>query len=221
MKFVFLFVIFALFSFEELKGEASLSPESLYNEMRLSHQKLYPKSFEAELKGEIVDKQISTIPKNKYTQGLNKVELLFKFTQNNKPEFVLNNVDPFYRNMFSIFEGVLETTGFYAVVGYRKSYSEFSKEFNIKEALYKNDYIEAEVYGRGKNKDYKTIYKINKDNFLIESATYYNKNKKIYEVNIKYAENGQYLIPKSIVYKSDDGQINSDISFMNVRILSR
>lgn len=221
MRQYFICSIFAILSFATLNADTTLSVESLYSKMKESQSRLYPKGFEAELEGEIVNKQISTIPSNKYANGLSGVKLIFKFTQNQKPLFILQNVDSFYRNMFSIFEGVLETTGFYAVVGVNKTYKDFMKIFDIKQAMYKADYVEAVAFGRGDDGNYSVVYKISKETFFVEEASYFLKSKKIYQVNIEYTQVGGYIVPKSIFYKSMDGEINSDISFMNVQIFTK
>ncbi len=218
MKQYFICLIFVMFSFGILNADATLSVESLYSKMKESQSRLYPKGFEAELEGEMVNKQISTIPSNKYVKGRSGVKLIFKFSQNQKPSFRLQNVDSFYRNMFSIFEGVLETTGLYAVVGVNKNYKDFMKVFNIKDAMYKSGYVEAVAFGDGDDSNYSVVYKINKETFFVEEASYFLKSKKIYEVSIEYTEVGGYIVPKTIFYKSMDGEINSDISFMNVQI---
>lgn len=195
--------------------------ETLYSKMKEAHLKVYPKRFEAEIKGDIVDKQISTVPARNYTSDREKIALKFYFTQGVKPSFVLENVDSFYRSMFDIFEGPLETTGFYAVVGVAKNFSEFSKRFSIESMKENTDSYEVIARAKGEDKDYSVRYTINKGTLLIVKAEYYYNNSKRYDVNITYQTLGEYTIPDTITYKSTDGQVNSNIRFVNVKTFSK
>ncbi|ELV05484.1 hypothetical protein H263_10072, partial [Brachyspira hampsonii 30599] len=56
-----------------------------------------------------------------------------------------------------------------------------------------------------------------KENYIIERAEYYNKNSRIYDVNISYQEIDEYTLPKTIKYKSSDGKVNSEIEFVDIK----
>ena len=107
--------------------------KELYSKVKEKYSSIYPKTFEAYIEGKIIERQISTIPERNYTSSKDKIKLKFVFTQGTKPTMTLENVDSFYRNMFSIFEGVLETTGFYAVVGNAQNYNSFSDKFTFED----------------------------------------------------------------------------------------
>lgn len=200
---------------------AAITKEELYKKMKDSQSKLYPVRFEAEIKGEIVDKQIATVPASKISGGREVVHLKFYFKQNENPSLILENVDSFYRTMFSVFDGVLATTGFYVVVGANKDFTSFSKAFLIESVSETDSYYKAVGRGKGNDNDYTVEYTINKNNMLVESATYYFKNIKKYNVSISYQELENYTLPKSIVYTSTDGVVNSSISFNNIKIYSK
>lgn len=212
--FIFLFIFsLNLFSNDTI--------ESLYIKMRDTYSRVYPKRFEAEIRGDIVDKQIGTVPIRNYTSTRDKIVLRFYFTQGAKPSFVLENVDSFYRNMFAIFEGPLETTGLYAVVGVAKNFSEFSKRFSIESMKESGDFYEVMARAKGEDRDYSVRYVIDKDSFLVRKAEYYYKNSKKYDIDITYQNIEEYTLPDIITYKSSDGVVNSNIKFLNVKTFSK
>ena len=75
--------------------------QDLYTQMKDKYSSVYPKHFEAYISGKIVQRQIDTIPAKSYTKTKDDIKLKFSFTQGSTPSIVLENVDSFYRNMFS------------------------------------------------------------------------------------------------------------------------
>ena len=122
--------------------------------------------------------------------------------------------------MFSVFEGVLETTGFYVLVGNMTNYDTFSKKFNFESIGENNKEYKVVLRAKGENSNYSVEYTINKISLLIEEAKYYNKKSKIYDVHILYTKLENYILPQKIKYKSSDGRVNSEIEFVNIKIFS-
>ena len=195
--------------------------QDLYEKMKEKYSSIYPKRFEAFINGKIVQRQIDTIPAKSYLKTKNDIKLKFSFTQGSKPTITLENVDSFYRNMFSVFEEPLETTGFYVLVGNSSSYSELSKKFTYEGVEENKNKYEITLRAKGENKNYSIIYTVNKENLLIEKAEYYNKKSKIYDVIITYEDVENYTLPKSIKYKSSDGKVNSEIEFTDIKTFSK
>lgn len=212
-----LFFLF-IFSFA-LYGEINI--ESFYNDMKKSQSTLYPNRFEADIKGELVSRQIGTIPKSGYTKTQNDVTLVFSFKQGTRATLTLYNVASFYRGMFSSFEEIFEVTGFYSVVGSTKNYKAFVKRFKIDSIEEKSEYYNATISVVDAGDKYSVVYKIAKDTYLIEEGEYYRNNKKIYSVYITYNQVKGFVVPDTIKYISTDGEVNSDISFINVRTFSK
>lgn len=196
---------------------ADINFQDIYNKMKEKYSSMYPKKFEAYIDGKIVQRQIDTIPAKSYTKTKNDIKLKFTFSQGNKPSIILENVDNFYRNIFSVFEGALETIGFYTLVADADDYNSLSKKFTfeaVKEN--KNDYY-ITLRAKGQNADYSVNYTVNKNTYIIERAEYYNKKSKIYDVYIFYEEMNNYILPKTIKYKSSDGKVNSEIEFNDIK----
>ena len=218
IKKVLIIVLIPLSLYSE---ETKESFKELYSKMKEKYSLIYPKTFEAYIEGKIVERQISTIPEKNYTSSKDKIKLKFVFTQGAKPTMTLENVDSFYRNMFEIFEGVLETTGFYAVVGNAQNFNSFSNKFIFEDFKEENEKYKVSLMAKGEDKDYSVIYTIDKETLLIEKAEYYNKKSKIYDVDILYTSVENYTIPETIKYKSSDGAVNSEIKFVNIKTSSK
>lgn len=216
--FTFITLLFLL-SFFNLLHSQDISFEELYNKMKDNYTEIYPKRFEAYIEGKIVEAQISTIPAKNYLSSKDKIRLKFTLVQNSKPNIVLENVDSFYAKMFSVFEEPLETVGFYAIVS--ESYSSLSKKFTVDSIKEDDDKYEVVLRAVGENKDYSINYTIDKNSLLVESADYYNKKSKIYDVDISYTNIDNYTVPEIIKYKSSDGKVNSQIKFVDIKASSK
>ncbi|WIH80287.1 hypothetical protein [Brachyspira pilosicoli] len=216
--FTFITLLFLL-SFFNLLHSQDISFEELYNKIKDNYTTIYPKRFDAYVEGKIVEAQISTIPAKNYLSSKDKIRLKFTLVQNSKPNIVLENVDSFYAKMFSVFEEPLETVGFYAIVS--ESYSSLSKKFSVDSVKEDNDKYEVVLRAVGENKDYSINYTINKNSLLVESADYYNKKSKIYDVDISYTNIDNYTVPEIIKYKSSDGKVNSQIQFVDIKVSSK
>lgn len=216
--FTFITLLFLL-SFFNLLHSQDISFEELYNKIKDNYTTIYPKRFDAYIEGKIVEAQISTIPAKNYLSSKDKIRLKFTLVQNSKPNIVLENVDSFYAKMFSVFEEPLETVGFYAIVS--ESYSSLSKKFTVDSIKEDNDKYKVVLRAVGENKDYSINYTINKNSLLVESADYYNKKSKIYDVDISYTNIDNYTVPEIIKYKSSDGKVNSQIQFVDIKVSSK
>ncbi|MBW5397210.1 hypothetical protein [Brachyspira pilosicoli] len=216
--FTFITLLFLL-SFFNLLHSQDISFEELYNKIKDNYTTIYPKRFDAYIEGKIVEAQISTIPAKNYLSSKDKIRLKFTLVQNSKPNIVLENVDSFYAKMFSVFEEPLETVGFYAIVS--ESYSSLSKKFTVDSVKEDNDKYEVVLRAVGENKDYSINYTIDKNSLLVESADYYNKKSKIYDVDISYTNIDNYTVPEIIKYKSSDGKVNSQIKFVDIKVSSK
>lgn len=216
--FIFITLLFLL-SFFNLLHSQDISFEELYDKIKDNYATIYPKRFDAYIEGKIVEAQISTIPAKNYLSSKDKIRLKFTLVQNSKPNIVLENVDSFYAKMFSVFEEPLETVGFYAIVS--ESYSSLSKKFTVDSVKEDNDKYEVVLRAVGENKDYSINYTIDKNSLLVESADYYNKKSKIYDVDISYTNIDNYTVPEIIKYKSSDGKVNSQIQFVDIKVSSK
>ncbi|ASJ22353.1 hypothetical protein BHAMNSH16_12160 [Brachyspira hampsonii] len=191
--------------------------QDIYEKMKEKYSEMYPRKFEAYIDGKIVQRQIDTIPAKSYAKTKDDIKLRFTFEKGYKPTIILENVDSFYRNMFSVFEGALETIGFYTLVGNNNTYSSISKKFTFENIEDKKDEYKITLRAKGENDAYSVTYTVNKENYIIERAEYYNKNSRIYDVNISYQEIDEYTLPKTIKYKSSDGKVNSEIEFVDIK----
>ncbi|MEI0580230.1 hypothetical protein [Brachyspira pilosicoli] len=216
--FTFITLLFLL-SFFNLLHSQDISFEELYNKIKDNYETIYPKRFDAYIEGKIVEAQISTIPAKNYLSSKDKIRLKFTLVQDSKPNIVLENVDSFYAKMFSVFEEPLETVGFYAIVS--ESYSSLSKKFTVDSVKEDDDKYEVILRAVGENKDYSINYTIDKNSLLVESADYYNKKSKIYDVDISYTYIDNYTVPEIIKYKSSDGRVNSQIKFVDIKVSSK
>ena len=214
-------LIISLFPICVYSQTANDNFKELYSKMKEKYSSIYPKSFEAYIEGKIVERQISTIPERNYTSTKDKIKLKFVFAQGTKPTMTLENVDSFYRNMFAIFEGVLETTGFYAVVGNAQNFNSFSDKFTFEDLKEEKEKYKVVLRAKGKDKDYSVTYTIDKESLLIEKAEYYNKKSKIYDVEIFYTNIEKYTLPEIIKYRSLDGAVNSEIKFVDIKTSSK
>ncbi|ANN62853.1 hypothetical protein JQ824_04435 [Brachyspira hyodysenteriae] len=191
--------------------------QDIYEKMKEKYSSMYPRKFEAYIDGKIVQRQIDTIPAKSYTKTKEDIKLRFTFEKGYKPTMILENVDSFYRNMFSVFEGALETVGFYTLVGNNNTYDSISKKFTFESIEDKKDEYKITLRAKGENENYSVTYIVNKDTYIIERAEYYNKKSKMYDVNILYEEVEDYTLPKTIKYKSSDGKVNSEIEFVDIK----
>ena len=214
-------LIISLFPIFLYSQTANDNFKELYSKMKEKYSSIYPKSFEAYIEGKIVERQISTIPERNYTSTKDKIKLKFVFAQGTKPTMTLENVDSFYRNMFAIFEGVLETTGFYAVVGNAQNFNSFSDKFIFEDLKEEKEKYKVVLRAKGEDKDYSVTYTIDKESLLIEKAEYYNKKSKIYDVEIFYTNIEKYTLPEIIKYRSLDGAVNSEIKFVDIKTSSK
>lgn len=222
IKIIFIIALFSICLYsQETKKNLKDNFKELYLKMKEKYSSIYPKTFEAYIEGKIVDMQISTIPEKNYTSSKDKIKLKFVFTQGTKPTMTLENVDSFYKNMFSIFESILETTGFYAVVGNTQNFNSFSDKFIFEDLREEKEKYKVVLRAKGENKDYNVDYIVDKESLLIEKAEYYNKKSKIYDVDIFYTNIEKYTVPEVIKYRSLDGAVNSEIKFVNIKTSSK
>ena len=220
-KFLTKILIISLFPILLYSQTANDNFKELYSKVKEKYSSIYPKTFEAYIEGKIVEMQISTIPERNYASSKDKIKLKFAFTQGTKPTMTLENVDSFYRNMFAIFEGVLETTGFYAIVGNAQNFNSFSDKFTFEDLKEEKEKYKATLRAKGEDKDYNVTYTIDKESLLIERAEYYNKKSKIYDVEILYINIEKYTLPEIIKYRSLDGAVNSEIKFTEIKTSSK
>ena len=220
-KFLTKILIISLFPILLYSQTANDDFKELYSKVKEKYSSIYPKTFEAYIEGKIVEMQISTIPERNYASSKDKIKLKFAFTQGTKPTMTLENVDSFYRNMFAIFEGVLETTGFYAIVGNAQNFNSFSDKFTFEDLKEEKEKYKATLRAKGEDKDYNVTYTIDKESLLIERAEYYNKKSKIYDVEILYINIEKYTLPEIIKYRSLDGAVNSEIKFTEIKTSSK
>ena len=214
-------LIISLFPILLYSQTANDNFKELYSKVKEKYSSIYPKTFEAYIEGKIVERQISTIPERNYSSSKDKIKLKFAFTQGTKPTMTLENVDNFYRNMFAIFEGVLETTGFYAIVGNAQNFNSFSDKFIFEDLKEEKEKYKVSLRAKGEDKDYSVTYTIDKESLLIEKAEYYNKKSKIYDVEILYINIEKYTLPEIIKYRSLDGAVNSEIKFTEIKTSSK
>ena len=214
-------LIISLFPILLYSQTANDNFKELYSKVKEKYSSIYPKTFEAYIEGKIVERQISTIPERNYSSSKDKIKLKFAFTQGTKPTMTLENVDNFYRNMFAIFEGVLETTGFYAIVGNAQNFNSFSDKFIFEDLKEEKEKYKVSLRAKGEDKDYSVTYTIDKESLLIERAEYYNKKSKIYDVEILYINIEKYTLPEIIKYRSLDGAVNSEIKFTEIKTSSK
>lgn len=215
MKKIIFILIIIIISTSAYTQEQSF--KNIYIKMKEKYSNIYPKKFEAYIDGKIVKKQIDTIPSKSWTKTKNDIKLKFIFSQGSRPAMILENVDSFYRNMFSVFEDALETIGFYTLVGENSSYDAISKLFNFESVIEKKKEYEIKLRAKGENENYSINYTVNKDSLLIERTEYYHKKSKIYDIYITYEEIENYILPKTIRYKSSDGKVNSEIEFIDIK----
>ena len=220
-KFLTKILIISLFPILLYSQTANDNFKELYSKVKEKYSSIYPKTFEAYIEGKIVERQISTIPERNYSSSKDKIKLKFAFTQGTKPTMTLENVDNFYRNMFAIFEGVLETTGFYAIVGNAQNFNSFSDKFIFEDLKEEKEKYKVSLRAKGEDKDYSVTYTIDKESLLIEKAEYYNKKSKIYDVEILYINIEKYTLPEIIKYRSLDGAVNSEIKFTEIKTSSK
>lgn len=209
VKYIKLLSIFLAFASVLYSNE--ITGQTLFEGIRKAQLDMYPKSFQSEVRGTLVTKQIETIPSTYHVGG--KPKLVYKFTKNGVSGFVLENVTSFYVKMFSVFEPILDTTAIYTPTTKLKSYSAFSKKYSVTSITEKGDKILARVVQKDEDKDYSIEYTIDKETFLIESSAYYFKNKVIYNLEITYQEVGEYTIPEKIIFKTTDSEVDSFIEF--------
>lgn len=213
-KIILIFILLYITAYSQ---DVSSNFESLYEQIREKYSAIYPKKIEAYINGKIVQRQIDTIPAKSYSKTKEDIKLKFTFSQGGKPTLVLENVDSFYRNMFSVFDGALETVGIYTIVGESDDYTSLSKKFTYETAEENKDKYEITLRAKGENSNYTITYIVDKETLLIEKAEYYNKKSKIYDVSITYENIEDYTIPKIIKYKSSDGKVNSEIEFVDIK----
>lgn len=222
IKIIFIIALFPICLYPQENNENLKNNfKELYSKMKEKYSSIYPKTFEAHIEGKIVDMQISTIPERNYTSSKDKIKLKFVFTQGTKPTMTLENVDSFYRNMFAIFEGILETTGFYAIVGNAQNFNSFSDKFIFEDLKEEKEKYKVILRAKGEDNDYSVNYTIDKESLLIEKAEYYNKKSKIYDANILYTNIEKYTVVETIKYRSSDGAVNSEIKFVDIKTSSK
>ena len=222
MKRVLVFIILELSLFISLyASSAEDNFKLLYERVKERYSSIYPKRFESYIEGDIVSKQISTIPERNLLSSKDKVRLKFSFAKGSKPTIVLENVDNFYRGMFGVFEVPLETMGFYTLVSVYNSYDSLSKKFTFEDFEEKSNMYNIILRALGDDKDYSIKYTVDKESLLIERAEYYNKKRKVYDVVITYTNIDEYTLPESISFKSSDGRVNSKINFVDTKTFSK
>ncbi len=208
-SYIKLLCVFLLLTSVSYSSE--ITGQTLYEGIRKAQLDKYPKYFQSEVRGTLIEKQIGTIPSTYHSGG--KPRLLYKFTKNGVSGFVLENVTSFYTSMFKVFEPILDTTAIYTPTTTLKSYSAFSKKYSVTSISEKGDKIIARVVQKDEDKDYTIEYTVDKETFMIESSTYYFKNKAIYNLEITYQDIGDYTIPEKIIFKSTDKEVDSFIEF--------
>lgn len=213
-KIILIFILLYITAYSQ---DASNNFEAIYEKIREKYSEIYPKKIDAYISGKIVQRQIDTIPAKSYTKTKEDIKLKFSFSKGGKPTLILENVDSFYRNMFSVFDGALETVGIYTIVGDADDYASLSKKFTYETTEEIKDKYKITLRAKGDDTSYTITYIVDKETLLIEKAEYYNKKSKIYDVAITYENIENYTIPKIIKYKSSDGKVNSEIEFVDIK----
>ena len=172
----------------------------LYAAVSASYKKSMPASFTADIAGDIIDKQVGTIPKSQ-TTGKGKAKLTLYVKQGFKPKLVLTGVSSFYETMFSRFVPHLMFLGPFAIVEQR-DYKGFLARFAIASVDAAADMWRVKVRDLKEDAGFAYLF-IDKTNSLIMRGEYWFEKKLIMRSALTYTNNGQWNIIDSIDFSGE------------------
>lgn len=197
----------------------SISADDLYKKVYEYYDLVTPQSYEAELEGELITKQIKTIPADQIRGSLEDVTVVFYFKKGFGPKIYTKNIADFYKSMFSIFIPHLKLSGFYILLAEDEGLSGFKDSFIFTLLEEKEEeYIVLKVKEKDGDENEYAKFFLNKEKYFIEKAKYYKKDKLRFTSVLTYVEKGEYTYIEKIEYyneKTSDARVSSSITFKN------
>lgn len=159
--------------------------------------KTTPPQFSASLKSKLVAAQLKRIPKDKLVFGKTP-HVRFVFKQGKGFKIIIEHVDEYYKNMFALYEDILEQSGLYLVMGKKNTYSKFIGHYRLywlkgeKNLPHTLKIIEKDALPG----DYGIFY-ATKD-WKIQQSEYYEDNKKVAELLYEYSFQSNYTVVSNL-----------------------
>ena len=161
----------------------AMSSEVLFNKIKEAHRAAFPEVFRARLSSKVIDAQLKSIPEKARQLGKEPyIEFLYKL---NRPfQIKIRNVEPFYEDALSDFEGILLRSGLFFGVNDIHKYEDFSEEYGM-------EWNPARRYAKVQEKegfehDWALFY-VDK-HFKITHADYFENKKKVAALKLHFKE---------------------------------
>ena len=212
-KTVILFVFFLASSL------SAGSEASLFNRYIRTLRYRQPVSFIATLKGSAIRKRLARIPADAVKKG--RKPLVQVYHRRYAGQVILvENVDPVFRKMFSLYNSYINMTGVY-FTSKGENWKAFSKTHEMKMRSSYGAAWTLQVRARHHAPGNYGIFKISKGTMMVAEASFFSRNEKIYTMRISYRYFGRFLLPSRIVIRriKNKRSLNSaDILFSGYRI---
>ncbi|MBI4979910.1 MAG: hypothetical protein HZC28_20690 [Spirochaetes bacterium] len=192
-----------------LSGAAFTAPPDaaeLYRAVQYAYASTTPASYTADVSGDIIDKQIGTIPQNQLTVSRDRVKLTFYFKQGFAPKMILNNVTPFYEGMFSIFLPHLKFLGCFSLAGEYNSYAKFSTRYSIVDIREKGGMYSVKVRDLKEDASAYGVLAIDKTNYLVTGGEFFYDGKLLKRAAITYSNDSRYAFVSRIDFSDNDAK---------------
>lgn len=212
-------LITALFLFAAISLN-SMGTDEAYEAVFNAQEKNTPESYEVIITGELIAKQLDTIPDDKFVNGKERALVILAFKKGYKPNVYIEGVESFYSTMFSVFVPYLDFTGYYLLVGQRRGKKAFAKRYKITKAQKEEKFITLHVKDGQSGKGEYAVFTLDNEELLIRSAKYYKGDVMWFSVKIDYLTvKGGYRLPQKIEFQNaTESAKGSTIYFQNYEL---
>jgi len=201
---------------------ARISESSIFSRYIRTLRYRQPVSFIATLTGSAIQRRLKQIPAEALLRGQRPVVRVFH-RRHAGQVILVENVDPVFRKMFSLYNSYINLTGIY-ITSKGETWPVFSKSYSMKKVGVTGKAFILKIRARHHAPGNYGIFAISRRTMMITHASFYSRGEKIYSIAIAYRFIGRYLLPFRMVIRrirSGSSSRSADIRFSSYRLNSR
>lgn len=163
-----------------------------------------PESWIARLDGSAVTTRLASIPPDAVTRGRKPVVQVYH-KRHAGQAILVDNVDPVFRKMFSLYNNYINLTGMY-IFSKGETWADFSKAYEMAITTAGASSYTLRIRAKNQAPDSYGLFTVSRQDLMIRSASFYNRGSLIYTVTTRYRAFGRFLMPEAMeIIRIQDG----------------
>ena len=178
-------------------AESLPNPREIFHNLQSKWGERTPTQFLARVDSPLIKSQLKRIPRDRIEFG-EKPYVIFVFKKGVGFRILIRHVDEYHQAMFSLYEDILYRAGLFATIGEKNTYAKFIGDYRL-------------YWLRGTKAYPRRLKIVEKDalpgdhgifscdsNWIVQYSEYYEEEKKVAAVDIRYQQINQYELPKTL-----------------------